>query len=130
MYTQLQSGNVVTGELIIIAPFDGSQDGNNFIDHHPTKPEPTHEKRAIAKQQSKSNLHREACRVKNCVFVPFIMYTTGKIHEQGLRFLKKMARNASETFPSKFFYSIIPLKVLNFACTLKYCQGHMFKGCV
>ncbi len=43
---------------------------------------------AVAKQQSKSNMYREACRVKNCVFVPFIMYTTGKIHDQGLSFLK------------------------------------------
>ena len=78
------------------APFEGSQGGNIFVDLHPTKPELTHDKRTVAKQQSKSNLYREACRVKNCLFVPIIMHTTGIIHEQSLRFPKKMARNASE----------------------------------
>ncbi len=50
----------------LTAPFEGSQDGNMFVDHHPTKLELTHDKRAVAKQQSKSNLYREAFRVKNC----------------------------------------------------------------
>ena len=74
----------------------------------------SHDKRAVTKQPSKSNLYREACRVKNCVFVSFIMLYT--IHEQGLSFLKKMARNASEhrEIPLETLLKYY-IKVLNFA---------------
>ncbi len=101
-------------DVRLTAPFEGSQGGNIFV---PTKPELTHDKRAIVKHQSKSNLYRETRRrVKNFVFVSFIKYITGKIHEQGLSFLKKMARNASEhrdiPFETLLKYYI---KVLNFA---------------
>ena len=37
-------------DVRLTAPFEGSQGGNIFVVHHPTKPELTHDKRAVAKQ--------------------------------------------------------------------------------
>ncbi len=81
----------------LTSPFMGSKEGKLEVDHNPTKPELTHNKRAMDRKQSKTNLYRNACRIKNCIFVPFIMHTTGKIHNRnGLNLLRIMVRNASE----------------------------------
>ncbi len=71
--------------------------------------------RAMDRKQSKTNLYRNACRIKNCIFVPFIMYTTGKIHKNGLNLLRIMARNASEhrDIPEQSLFKYY-IKVLNF----------------
>ncbi len=66
----------------LTSPFMGSKEGKIEVDHHPTKPELTHKKRVMARKQSKTNLYRDACRIKNCIFVPFIMYTTGRIYTE------------------------------------------------
>ncbi len=99
----------------LTAPFKGSKEGKIEVDHHPTKPEITHLKRAIDRRQSKVNRYSATCRTKNCVFLPFIMYTTGRIHKNGLNLLRIMARNASEhrEIPEQVLFKYY-IKVLNF----------------
>jgi hypothetical protein len=99
----------------LTSPFIGSREGKIEVDHHPTKPELTHNKRAFDRKQSKLDKYQEVCRLKNCVFIPFIMYTTGKIHKNGINLLRTMARNASEhrDIPEQTLFKYY-IKVLNF----------------
>ena len=50
----------------------------------------------IANQRKtvKESKYKEICKQRNITFVPFIMYSTGKIHKEGMAFLRSLAKHA------------------------------------
>ncbi len=103
-------------DISLVCPFKGSKTGEIAVDHHSTKPELSHKKRALDKKAQKDSKYKAVCRAKDCVFVPFIINTTGQIHKQGLTLLRKMANHASEIrdIPAEVLFKYY-IKVLNFS---------------
>jgi hypothetical protein len=99
----------------LVCPFKGSKMGNIEVDHNVRKPHLTNDKRAIQKKKDKDLTYKTICKNKGYVFVPFIMNTTGKIHKQGLRLLRRMAEHASElrNIPAETLFKYY-IRVMNF----------------
>ena len=63
----------------------------------------------------KDDKYKDICKNKGIIFVPFIMNSTGKIHQQGLTLLRRMAHNAStlRNIPAQTLYKYY-IKVMTF----------------
>jgi hypothetical protein len=108
-------------DLAICCPFDGSQSGKLFVNYKMKENEtvvPAALENKIANQRKtmKESKYKEICKQRNITFVPFIMYSTGKIHKDGMAFLRSLAkhahdaRNISQDTLVKYY-----VKCLNFA---------------
>ncbi len=53
-------------------------------------------KRAVVKLKEKVKKYGNICKNHNVIFVPFVMYSTGRIHKSGIDFLSKLALHARE----------------------------------
>ncbi len=74
------------------------------------------DKRAIAKEKEKISKYNLACKQRGVTFVPFVMYSTGKIHKGAMRFLKKLATHATDklNIPTSTLLNFY-IKMINFA---------------
>jgi hypothetical protein len=100
-------------DLTVVCPFIGSESGRLSV---PDKPKDTasvqvhdrfretllqannkiHEKRAEEAKKEKVRKYGDLCKNIGVEFVPFVITSTGKIHSEGISFLKKLASHASE----------------------------------
>ncbi len=120
-------------DLTLVCPFKGSEKGNLSTgvnvpaDHNKISLKKHIHKRANDRRKVKLTKYGEACKQKNIVFVPFVVYTTGMIHANGFKFLRQLAKHAAATRnavdPSPFFHYY--LKVMNIEL-LKLITNTMF----
>ncbi len=100
-------------DLTIVSPYVGTESGQLAV---PGKPiasaaahlhdrfretilqvnNKIHEKRANEAKQDKVREYGDLCKNIGVEFVPFVMTSTGKLHSEGISFLKKLATHASE----------------------------------
>jgi len=101
-------------DIGVVCPFKGSKSGNIRVDHDATNPANTHDKRVKDYKKKKNDKYKEICRTKGFSFVPFMITSTGKIHQQGLTLLSRMAHHASaiRNIPAKTLYKYY-IKVMN-----------------
>lgn len=100
-------------DLTIVCPFEGSQSGNLVVPDMPAananadthnrfkakilnKDNKIHNKRADEAKKRKVRDYGELCKNAGMEFVPFVMSSTGKIHAEGISFLKKLATHSAE----------------------------------
>jgi len=108
-------------DLAICAPFEGSQSGNLVVNYRMKQGEnalPVGFENKIAnnRKSEKVRKYKRVCAHRNVKFVPFIMYSNGKIHKDGMSFLRSIAkyghdaRHISQATLLKYY-----IKLLNFA---------------
>ncbi len=86
-------------DVAVTCPFDGAKAGVpkvTYNDNGGELPKDLHDRRANIRKADKISKYQETCRNKNITFVPFILYSTGKIHKNGISFLTKLANHAEE----------------------------------
>lgn len=108
-------------DITITCPFFGSRKGELSIPQAPAsvnvvESKDHHDKRAIVKRDAKIKHYGQWCKDVGIEFVPFVMYSTGKIHKEGLTLLKKLATHGSEArnIPEKILLKYYK-KLLSFA---------------
>ncbi len=88
-------------DVSVTCPFDGSKTGVpkvNYIDNgNVPLPKDLHDRRANKRKTEKVNKYKTICDHKGIAFVPFVLYSTGKIHKDGISFLTKLANHAEES---------------------------------
>ena len=77
-------------DLTLICPYEGPASGELRVVSADA------DKRAFEAARKKRNKYEENCKTKNMKFTPFVMYTSGKIHSDGLRFIEQLADYAAE----------------------------------
>ena len=108
-------------DLAICCPFGGSQSGKLTVDYRMKQGEtalPAGFENRIANNRKgeKVKKYKRVCTERGVKFVPFIMYSTGKIHKDGMSFLRSLAkygheaRQISQDTLLKYY-----IKLLNFA---------------
>ncbi len=83
-------------DLTIVCPFKGSQKGTlSLPDASRNRPQDCdlHAQQAARNKDAK---YKDHCKNHNVTFVPFVVYSTGKLHASAYRFLKAMATYAGE----------------------------------
>ncbi len=121
----LPSNNVTFAvDLSICCPFEGSQVGapvvsiQNSIDNDNANGVPKNYENKIANKRvsEKKNKYDRICKQKGCRFVPFIMYSTGRIHKHACKFLYQLANHAKDirNLPQNTLMNYY-VKLLNFA---------------
>ena len=87
-------------DMSMVGPFSGSRIGKPFVNHNVAAnaaiPKDLEDRKAIARKTEKINKYEALCQARGITFVPFIMNTTGKIHEDAMKFLKKLAIHGHE----------------------------------
>ena len=92
------SKNMVTTtfalDLTIVSPFEGTGKGDLKV----SNPDHPHlcDVRAVKAAADKTRKYKLPCQQRHIEFVPFVMYTTGKLHDEGYKFLERMAAYAEE----------------------------------
>jgi hypothetical protein len=81
-------------DLTIVSPFEGTGKGELKVTN-PQRPDDC-DARSIKAAADKTRKYKVPCQQRNMVFVPFVMYTTGKLHVEGYKFLEKLAAYAEE----------------------------------
>ena len=83
-------------DLTIVCPFTGSQKGSLGLPTQvQTRPQDCdHQADQAAKEKDRK--YKDFCKQRNVTFVPFVMYTTGKLHSTAYRFLKSMSTYVGE----------------------------------
>ncbi len=79
--------------MSIVCPFDGSKSGKLQITRTDDNM-PKYNANAENKASTKNNKYKKLCDDRGIVFIPFIIYSTGKIHNDGLKLLQKLATHA------------------------------------
>lgn len=108
-------------DLAICCPFGGSQSGKLTVDYRMKQGEtalPAGFENRIANNRKgeKVKKYKRVCTERGVKFVPFIMYSTGKIHKDGMSFLRSLAKyghEARQISPDTLLKYYI--KLLNFA---------------
>ncbi len=77
-------------DVSIVCPFDGSKSGKLQITRTDDNM-PKYNANAENKASTKNNKYKKLCDDRGIVFIPFIIYSTGKIHNDGLKLLQKLA---------------------------------------
>jgi hypothetical protein len=103
-------------DLTIVSPFDGVRKGVLSVKNQSVQ-NPDHEANLAAKL--KNDKYKQACDAHNLKFVPFVVYTSGKLHKDAKQFLENLASSAAERrhIPSKVLYNYYA-KVLS-VCLVK-----------
>ncbi len=86
-------------DVTVTCPFNGSQKGVpkvEYTDNGGKLPKDLHDRRANNRKAEKITKYKTICRNKGITFVPFVMYSTGKIHKDAISFLTKLANHAEE----------------------------------
>lgn len=93
-------------DLSITCPFDGSASGkisvpkpkksSNNNNQNDVVPTDLPDKNALLKRKAKNDKYQKACTNRGIIFVPFIIFSTGKIHMDGMRFLNQLAKHGQE----------------------------------
>lgn len=78
-------------DISIVCPFDGAASGKLTV----ADPNDL-DKRANEAAERKKRKYSEACKAAGMTFVPFIIFSTGKIHKDALRFIDQLCDYASE----------------------------------
>ena len=116
-------------------PYKGSYTGRLSVEQRHTVadngdiPLDLHKKRAITRVNEKNLKYKELCDNRHITFIPFIMYTTGMIHEDGEKFLKSLAKHAEEArnIPAntllKYYYKILNFTVIKEAARIIYAKS-------
>jgi len=81
-------------DVTIVSPFIGVQSGKLQNPAGANVIEP--DKRANAACKKKNDTYLELCNAKKVKFVPFVMYTTGKLHSGAVKFLELVAEQAAD----------------------------------
>ncbi len=95
-------------DLTIICPFDGAGKGNLRTTTDDCNA------RADKAARDKSTKYQQMCQQRQMKFVPFVVYSTGKVHKDGVRFLEGLAAQAEEKrrIPKHILYKYY-LKILS-----------------
>ena len=86
-------------DVTITCPFDDSQIGVPKVafNGHGELPKDLHDRRANVRRTQKLQKYKQTCTNKGIAFVPFVLYSTGKIHKEAVSFLTKLANHAEES---------------------------------
>ena len=103
-------------DITIVSPFDGVRKGVLRVKNQSVA-NSDYEANLAAKL--KNDKYKAACDARNLKFVPFVVYTSGKFHEDAEAFLENLAASAAERrrIPSKVLYNYYA-KVLS-VCLVK-----------
>jgi hypothetical protein len=84
-------------DLTLICPFKGAGKGDLKIGANGNpRVQGGCDARAKTAAGYKATKFAQPCQQRNLVFVPIVMYTTGKIHEDGYKFLQQLAAHGEE----------------------------------
>lgn len=102
-------------DVSIVCPFIGSKSGKIEIGSNTDNGMPKHDATANSKVSSKNAKYKTLCENRHITFVPFVMYSTGKIHKDGLKLLKNLAEQAESIreIPANILFKYY-LKRINF----------------
>ena len=102
-------------DLTIVSPFAGVQTGElNVTAAEVGDPN----KKANQAAQVKITKYKHHCEAANYRLVPFVIYTTGKLHETAKRFLQDLAkyssrrRNVKETVLYNYYVKLISVSLV------------------
>lgn len=88
------NGSSMAIDLTIVTSYEGVQSG---ILKEPTDAELQHtDERADRRANEKIQKYSERCNTLGYQFVPFVLYTNGRLHKDADKFLDKLAKEASE----------------------------------
>ena len=122
-------------DIGMCCPYNGSFSGSlsveqgHTIANNGTIPVDLHLKRACDRVKKKNNIYKELCDNRHFTFVPFIIYTTGMIHNDGVSFLKSLAKHASEArnVPVntllKYYFKILNFTMIKEAARIIYAKS-------
>lgn len=83
-------------DVTLVCPFTGVQSGRLTLPINDNVDANQCDVHADARAQLKRDKYEAHCTARNIRFVPFVVYTTGKIHKSGVKFLKSLAAHAAE----------------------------------
>ncbi len=82
-------------DLTIVCPFEGSGKGVLEPANVPgTFTGEKHDYKAYCAANTKKNKYGAHCKASEIILIPFVMYTTGKLHKTAYDWLKQMSRYA------------------------------------
>lgn len=83
-------------DVTLVCPFDGSQKGDLKVPTSDQQEVEQCDKQANQKAKAKRDKYGQVCKDRNIEFVPFVFYTTGKLHQEAVKFLRLLATHAAE----------------------------------
>ncbi len=109
-------------DITLCCPFSGSRSGQLFVNHKVAAngdpiilDKKLEDDIANYRKVTKDSKYKQLCNDRSITFVPFVMYSTGRIHKDAMAFLKKLARHAHDArnIPEATLLKYY-IKVLNF----------------
>ncbi len=83
-------------DVTLVCPFTGAQKGQLALPLSDNQDAKLCDVHARNRAKLKRDKYGQVCKDRGIEFVPFVMYTTGKIHSDAKSFLKKLASHAAE----------------------------------
>jgi hypothetical protein len=122
-------------DLSFVCPFQGSQSGNisivaNKITDHERIPKAQIDLAATNRFKAKVKKYGKAAENAKVKFVPFIVNTTGKIHDDGVKFLETLAQHAAQTRNEvdhgpflSYYMKVMSVEIMKLMANLMYSKS-------
>ena len=83
-------------DVTLVCPFNGAQKGTLTLPLTEQQDAKKCDVQADSRAKLKRDKYGQQCKERNIEFVPFVIYTTGKLHRDAVGFLRKLAQHAAE----------------------------------